>query len=666
MARWHRTGAETATGSTTLDCKTSTIAAREPPIRSTIVSAVLLLGGMLFSAAAAADLNYVVVGVEDPLRANVLSHVDPVQLGSRIRLAPRDLEKVRMDAVRDARAALRPFGYYAPVIDARVMPGESGSGIVEITIDPGPPIRVAAADIRLAGPGVDDAVFRDWHRRWPLAAGSRLDQTVWAQYKQEALDIGYQRGFLDATFTEHRLALDLEQNTAAVTLVLDTGRRYVFGDVAFGDHVLRPGILEYVPRFEKGDSFTAEALGLFRTDLWKTTYFTDVQVVEVRRPDLDPPAVDLDVRLETATRNRYQGALGYGTDTGIRLQTGWTRTPMSRRGDRIDLGVGWQQLDQEVRVRGNYLMPRRERGRQWWETELTFRFEDLDLEVKRNEEDENSILLAKGDIRESHLRFARLKLHNLQNGGESQLFERLFVQYLNSERRFGIDSGQPGLVLPVDDPEFQRRTLTTDNAFSVGADLDLIDVNGRGFDTTGRRDRAWIFFSDKAFGSEVEFIQAYAATRRSYRLREQWKLHLRAEIGYTDADVDNFTIDVGGEPLDLSLTTLPNFYRFKAGGSSSVRGYGFQQLSDNDLGSNNLVTASAEVEYRVLDNWSVATFFDIGNAFNDWDEVNLKRGVGIGIRWYSIAGEVRLDVASALDFTDDPWRVHLTIGTPLL
>ena len=98
----------------------------------------------------------------------------------------------------------------------------------------------------------------------------------------------------------------------------------------------------------------------------------------------------------------------------------------------------------------------------------------------------------------------------------------------------------------------------------------------------------------------------------------------------------------------------------------SVRGYGFEQLSDNNIGSNNMITASAEVEYRFLNSWSAALFYDIGNAFNDWDEPDLKRGAGIGIRWYSFAGEVRLDVAQALDFNGQPWRVHITIGTPLL
>ena len=68
---------------------------------------------------------------------------------------------------------------------------------------------------------------------------------------------------------------------------------------------------------------------------------------------------------------------------------------------------------------------------------------------------------------------------------------------------------------------------------------------------------------------------------------------------------------------------------------------------------------------KVFGNWSAAAFFDIGNAFNDWDEMELKKGVGVGIRWYTIAGALRLDVAQALDLPGDPWRFHFTIGTAL-
>ena len=132
-------------------------------------------------------------------------------------------------------------------------------------------------------------------------------------------------------------------------------------------------------------------------------------------------------------------------------------------------------------------------------------------------------------------------------------------------------------------------------------------------------------------------------------LGENWKILLRGEVGYSNADVSKLELDVGEQSLRLSVTDLPDLYRFKAGGSRSVRGYGFENLSNNGIGSNNIVTGSAEVEWSFRQDWSAAAFFDVGNAFNDWGSPQLRKGAGLGIRWYSIAGPVRVDIAQALD-----------------
>jgi len=614
---------------------------------------------------ARADVSYVVNGVGDTLRANVLSHVDTIQFGPQVRLHIHDIDKVVDNAIVRAREALRPYGYYTPTITGRVISGSDSAAVVELNIDPGPPVRVAELELRVMGAGAESAEIRAWYDAWPLQEGAILDQAIWEQQKQSVLDTANAQGYLSAEFSEHALEIDLERNLAKLRLTLDTGPRYVMGDVIFHQQVLKPGILEYVPRFEKGDPYTAKLVSLLRTDLWNTDYFDDIQVVEVRRPDLDPPAVDINVTVETESRNHYQGALGFGTDTGIRLQATWSQRPMSASGDRIDVGVGYQEYADKVTAKGRYRRPILNRERQWWDAELTLRLEKLDLEVSRSPEDDALIKIASGDLSERHLRFGRLKLRN-QASGERQQFDTLFVQYLNSERRYPLDNPPPELVPLVQDPDFAARLAAIDNAFSIGAQLEIVNIRGRRFDTSGNHDLAWIFHSDRAFGSEVEFTQLYVSTRRSYLLGDRFKFLLRAEAGYTDADVDEFEFDIAGEPLKLSLTRLPNFYRFKAGGATSVRGYGFERLSTNSIGSNHIITASAEGEYRVLDNWSVAAFADIGNAFNDWGKPELKRGVGIGLRWYSIAGDIRLDVARALDFEGKPWHLHITIGTPLL
>ncbi len=619
----------------------------------------LLLAGL----AGASDLEITVRGVSDDLRANVLAHLGPVRPGRRDQLSERTRNEIAANGMQKAREALRPFGYYSPQIDASVVTDTDGTHRLDIRIEPGPPMIVNAVQIEVTGDGQSVERMRRWQSNWPLPVGARLDQVTWENYKRRGIELAESVGYLAASFAEQEIAIDLETNTADLRAVLDTGPRFVFGDIIWSDHVLRPGTVESIPRFETGSFYTKELMDSFRVDLQATGWFTDVEVTEIENDATDPPSVDLTVELETAFRNRYQGALGYGTDTGIRLQGNFTRTPMSSRGDRLDIGIGWREVDGEMALRAAYRQPRRGFRRQYWTVDGTLKFENRDLEVKRSDEDEDFIKLANGNIDEFHMRFGRLKVRN-RSGGEQQIFSTPFFQVLNSTSEYAADPEIGGDTIRDDDIGAVVRG--TVNTGSIGIDVSVVDVKGRGWETVGRRDQVWAFTSVYNEADDSSFTQLYASTRRVYNVGERFRFLLRGEVGYTDAQVNDVILDAGGVPLELSATTLPNFYRFRAGGSASVRGYAFEQLSNNNLGSNNIVTASVETEFKVLQNWSGAVFVDAGNAFNDWSDPEIKVGIGAGIRWYSIAGPIRLDIAQATDFTGRPWRIHFTIGTPLL
>ncbi len=623
---------------------------------------VLLLLG-LASLAPAGELEIRVRGVSDELRDNVLAHLGPVRLGRRDQLSDRTRQEIIANGTRRAREALRPFGYYAPRIDASVVTNVEGVHSLDIRIEPGTPLIVSTVELSVTGDGAPHDRLQRWKSNWPLPAGGRLDQTIWDDYKRLGIDQAEFLGFLSASFTTQEIAIDLESNTAALRLELDTGPRFVIGGLSFGDHVLRPGVVESIPRFETGDYYTKELMDRFRVDLQATGWFTDVEVTEIENLSTDPPSVDLVVALDTAYRNRYQGALGFGSDTGVRLQGNFTRTPVSSRGERLDVGIGWREVDEELAIRGTYRLPRQGFRRQYWVVDGTLKFENRDLEVKRNDEDEDFIQLANGNIDERHLRFGRLRVRN-RSGGEQQIFATPFVQVLNSRSEYTANAELGGT--PIQSDDINAVVQGTVNSASIGLDVSVVDVQGRGWETRGRRDILWAFTSIYNEADNSNFTQLYASTRRVYSYGERLKLLVRGEVGYTDAQVNDVILDVGSVPLELSVTKLPNFYRFRAGGGASVRGYAFEQLSNNNIGSNNIITASVETEFRVLENWSGAVFADVGNAFNDWSNPELKLGVGFGIRWYSIAGPIRLDVAQAVDFTGDPWRVHFTIGTPLL
>ena len=92
------------------------------------------------------------------------------------------------------------------------------------------------------------------------------------------------------------------------------------------------------------------------------------------------------------------------------------------------------------------------------------------------------------------------------------------------------------------------------------------------------------------------------------------------------------------------------------------------------MGGNNLLVTSLEYDYRIKGNWAAAVFFDIGNAADDfhWD---MKRGVGVGVRWISPIGPIRIDVARGLDPTsvDEKngidksagWNFNISMGPDL-
>jgi len=286
--------------------------------------------------------------------------------------------------------------------------------------------------------------------------------------------------------------------------------------------------------------------------------------------------------------------------------------------------------------------------------------------VSPSEDPSQLITVARGRVDDYSFKPGWLKVRGLERGYQ-QIFEQWYLQYLKETTNFDLVEDLPpdyiGLLGRSSDPEI---IAAPSESLSVGVSWEWPVIRGSGFETVGHNHRAWIFTSNTAWGSDADFSQAYVASRWNRIFKKRWKMLLRGEIGYTDANVFERTVGQGDDTFSISVTELPQIYRFKAGGSQSVRGYGYESLSNNSIGSNNIITASAELEYRFRPDWSAAIFFDIGNAFNDWNSVDLKKGTGFGVRWYSIAGPVRVDLAQALDEPGNPWSLHFTIGTPLL
>jgi translocation and assembly module TamA len=627
--------------------------------------ALLLTAGLLALPAWGDTLEFSVKGVEEPLLSNVESRITPFRVAGNNRLSRRRLAEHQEDAERRATSALRPFGYYHAQVDSELVANGDTDWKIILRIEKGPPVLISSLSLEITGPGQNDSGLQSWLSDWPMKKNDVLNQATWEEQKATALTRAEEHGYLNAAFSQHVIELDLEQNRADIRLLLETGEQAVMGSIVFEQDLVNPAVLENIPRFNQGQPYDAWLMEQLRLDLWRAGYFNYIEVVEERRLEESPPRVNLLVKTEARKRNTYQGSVGYGTDTGPRLQAIWARHLLSSRGDSMSMSLGWQQQYNEVSFRTTYRLPRKVPRRQYWTAELAFKSENQSFKVRPSGSNE-LITLARGNVDDYAFKPGLLNVRGLKRGYQ-QVFELWYVQYLRERANLTpvdeVSAGFSGRQIAAN--EFDQ--LSRDNeSLSLGVSWNWPVVRGSGFETVGHNHKARVFTSNTAWGSDIDFTQLYISSKWNTIWHDRWKFLLRGEVGYSDARVYEQFVQVGDELIELSVTELPSAYRFKAGGSQSVRGYGFENLSNNNVGSNNIVTASAELELRFREDWSAAVFFDLGNAFNDWDSTTLKKGAGAGIRWYSIAGPIRLDFARAINEPDQPWRIHFTIGTPLL
>jgi translocation and assembly module TamA len=122
--------------------------------------------------------------------------------------------------------------------------------------------------------------------------------------------------------------------------------------------------------------------------------------------------------------------------------------------------------------------------------------------------------------------------------------------------------------------------------------------------------------------------------------------------------------------MDLVDAAQPAFSRARPGRHHCVRGYAFEALGPLDadgnvIGGSSVATGSFEFEQPLKQRWSLAFFVDGGNAF-EGSNIDAKTSLGLGGRWQSPLGPIRIDLARPLnDDTADQWRVHVSLGPDL-
>jgi translocation and assembly module TamA len=551
-------------------------------------------------------------GIDDPGQLdNALQSISLQRLDARLRgdLSEDRLSYLLRKATGEIRTALEPYGYYDTEVTSAVQ--RNGDAVtVVFDVVPGAPVRVRDAQLAMDGEGRDDPLVAMALRDFRPVAGAVLDHRVYEASKATVNARLSQHGYFDATLPVHTVAVTRATHGADIRMRWNSGVRYRVGETRFGKNQFRPGLFDPLVPWKVGDAYDQQQLLELQQSLAALDYFGVIDVV----PKLDEAKdgkVPVAISTTPGKRNVYRAGVSYGTDSGAGVQLGFDRRWVNAHGDKLVAQVEYAQRRKIAAAQ--YRIPAFAWLNGFYTLGASLRDEQTDAI------DHQLLDVVAG-------RSGRLHGWNLDAGLHYQ--RERYQDFL--------------------DPDFNRYATLVFPAlaaqFSNGDDK-LYPTRGWGLNADLRA-------GSTAIGSDVDFAQFRVQGRFVFSLGQWNRVLLRGELGRT------FT---------RNFDRLPPSLRFFAGGDSSVRGYGYQEIGPKLLGrvvgGPSLAVFSAEFEHRFTAQWGAAAFVDAGDAFDTRPHMHV--GVGLGLRWRSPVGPVRIDLAHGLNAPQQGIRLHLNIGTDL-
>ena len=525
------------------------------------------------------------------------------------------LRRYASTAEAQVEEALRALGYYSPMIQWEVVeqPGDDETPArLVLTVQPGEPIRVRSRQVSIEGPASRDPDFVGTLPEKP-SEGDVLNHGQYSTLRQTIQNRATRLGYFDGEFTTRRLEVNPEQHTADISLVFRSGVRYRLGEVSFKEgHGFEEQLLEQFVRFEPGEIYHADKVARLSGDLSNSGYFSGVDI-DASPGKAEDGVIPVSVDLTTRPPRSVAAGVGFSTDVGPRFSGNWREhwiNPMGhRRGAQTELSA-----------------PRQNVGA-WYELPLDPPMTDsIRLSAGYQREDIE-------DVESELLTLGQQWKHQLDNGW----LQVASIRWEGERFRIGDD-----------DPEQSSLLLPGLGYSKLQADSPLDPSRGYRiqFDVTG---------SHRAVISDVDILHANVLVKGLYTLADNHRFLSRFQFGGVATN---------------RFSDVPPSLRFFAGGDQTVRGYGYETLSprnseDVAIGGRYLMVGSVEYQYEFTENWRVAAFVDEGNAMDDLSDP-LATGAGLGIRWISPVGPLRLDVAKGLDpeFGGE-WRIHFSMGPEL-
>ncbi|WP_018147924.1 autotransporter assembly complex protein TamA [Henriciella marina] len=578
----------------------------------------LIVAALAVSVAAAADTVDVEFAGDRPgdeLRETVQDAL-PDENTPKTSLEARRQGRRAADAVR---SALNSQGYYDPQIDLAVLGTDAPTA--RLRIDTGPRFALANVRVSFRGEAPTEEDQEKIRNDLPVKSGrpaipsNVIDAERWiANTLREA-------GYPYAEVEERRVVGDRDAETLSVTYETTAGPRVVFGETRFptDDIKTKASYLRRLVPYETGEVYEPAELSLLNTRLAETRMFRVARASLASEPSGTTENGDQirDVEITLTERPRNTVGLGgkYSTSEGFGLSAELTRRNLTRRGDVLNADLTIAELEQSLEVT--------------WRRPNEFGYgRGLIFSAGINNEttdayDRQAISIGAG--------------YEVVKGPD-----------------FSYSYGVQGEITKEED-EYGERDL---QIISVYADARLDKTDSvldprSGWRANGRVEPSYAFGDDVSpFVRSVGQVSAYVPFDDDRRFVLAGRFKAGAVVG---ADVENLPVDT----------------RFYSGGGGSVRGYAYQAIGPRaddgtPLGGTSVLEASIEGRYAVRPNIGVVAFLDAGtvstNQFSDFSDARF--GAGIGVRYTTPAGPIRLDVATPLNPTDfdDPVQIYISIG----
>jgi len=581
------------------------------------------------------------VQAPDELRLILLNYLDLARFQdapATERISSAELARLERAAPAQARGLLETEGYFNADVKVTRENGPNGLPLLRVSVDPGPRTTVASfkldaefgdKDKRSASASAGTATGDDekaaaaelaaLREQWPLPPGTPFRQSTWASAKNAALARLRADGYAAASWRDTTAAVDAANNSATLTLVAEAGPRYRLGEIRIeGLSRYQADAVRRLATFEPGEPYTEKQLLDFQERLQKVGLFEGASV------EIDPAVATHDaapvlVRVKELPLQQATVGIGYSANTGPRLSLEHYHRRLFRFGGDDWVAKNKFELGPSLKS---------------WEGQLTSHpLPDL----YRN--------LVAGTT-------SRLRTDDQTQGSwsarigrtqESPRFERLYYAELSHAR---VDS-----------------TILTSSAEAVTAnyhwirrDLDsvLLPTRGNSLSLQGAvgYGRGTQTVLDATESGRGPFVRAYARYTWYRPFGKDWYATVRVEAG---------------EVFAKQVLGVPDTLLFRAGGDDSVRGYGYRTLGPEVSGvvtsGRTLLTGSAEIAHPISPKYPAfwwAAFIDAGNAADRWKELRPVVGYGVGLRWRSPVGPLRVDLAYGEAVQQ--FRVHFSIG----